>query len=109
MGKEKIELDGETLTIEQLLSVARIGTQVILSSKAKAKVESAAKLIQKWTDSGEVIYGVTTGFGPFSEVVISSDKARDIQRNLLISHAAGNRSSVSCSVIDVDRSCAGVC
>ncbi|MFX0077991.1 MAG: histidine ammonia-lyase [Candidatus Hermodarchaeota archaeon] len=89
MGKEKIELDGETLTIEQVKSIARIGTQVTLSSKAKAKVLAAAKLIQQWTDSGEVIYGVTTGFGPFSEVVISSDKARDIQRNLLISHAAG--------------------
>ncbi|MHA2314962.1 MAG: HAL/PAL/TAL family ammonia-lyase [Candidatus Hermodarchaeia archaeon] len=99
MGKEKIELDGETLTIEQVISVARNGTQVTLSPKAKTKVEAAAKLIQQWTDSGEVIYGVTTGFGPFSEVVISSDKAREIQRNLLISHAAGVGSPLPIEVV----------
>ena len=99
MGKEKIELDGVTLTIEQVISVARNGTHVTLSAKAKAKVEAAAKLIQQWTDSGEVIYGVTTGFGPFSEVIISSDKARDIQRNLLISHAAGVGSPLPVEVV----------
>ena len=99
MGKVKIELDGETLTIEQVIAVARNGFQVTLSSKAKAKVETAAKLIQQWTDSGEVIYGVTTGFGPFSEVIIPSDKARDIQRNLLISHAAGVGSPLPVEVV----------
>ena len=99
MSKEKIELDGETLTIEQVIAVARNGTQVTLSSKAKTKVEAAAQLIQQWTDSGEVIYGVTTGFGPFSEVIIPSDKARDIQRNLLISHAAGVGSPLPVEVV----------
>jgi len=99
MGKANIELDGETLTIEQVISVARNRTQVTLSSKAKAKVEAAAKLIQQWADSGAVIYGVTTGFGPFSEVIISSDKARDIQRNLLISHAAGVGSPLPVEVV----------
>jgi histidine ammonia-lyase len=89
MSRQKIELDGESLTIEQLIGVARNGVKVSLSTKAKAKVERAAKLVQQWMESGEVIYGVTTGFGPFSEVIISTEKARKLQHNLIISHSAG--------------------
>ncbi len=89
MSRKKIELDGETLTIEQLVTIARNGGNVSISPKAKVKVERAAKLVQQWMESGEVIYGVTTGFGPFSEVIVSSDKARKLQHNLIISHSAG--------------------
>ena len=83
MNTQKVQLDGETLNIAQVISVAREGARVSLSPKAKEKVEKAAALVQEWTESGEVIYGVTTGFGPFSEVVISSDKVQKIQHNLI--------------------------
>ncbi len=94
-----ITLDGETLTIEDVVSVARAGTRVKLSPKAKEKIETAADLVKKWTDSGEIIYGVTTGFGPFSEVVVSNKKARQLQRNLIISHATGVGSPLPVEVV----------
>lgn len=89
LAKNVIEVDGETLTIDEVVSVARYNTRVKLATHARKKVEAAAKLIEKWVDTGEVIYGVTTGFGPLSELVIPIHKAGDLQRNLIISHAAG--------------------
>lgn len=89
MNVPYVIIDGETLTIDDIVSVARSGAQVKLSPKAKKKVQHAANFITKLIDLGEIVYGVTTGFGPFSEVVISEDKALALQRNLIISHAAG--------------------
>ena len=89
MSAGPVMINGSSLTIDEVVAVARHGAKVKLAPAAEKKVKDAAKFIQKWIDSGEVIYGVTTGFGPFSEVVISEDKARLLQRNLIISHAAG--------------------
>ena len=99
LSAQKFVLDGETLTIDKVVSVARNGVKVKLSAKAERKVQTAAKSVQQWVNSGEVIYGVTTGFGPFSEVVISDEKARALQRNLIISHAAGVGKPLSTEVV----------
>ena len=99
MRKQQIAIDGETLTIDDVVSVARNKVKVILSAKAQAKVQTAAEFVKKWIDSGEVIYGVTTGFGPFSDVLISDDKAKVLQRNLIISHAAGVGAPLSVEVV----------
>ena len=89
MTPSVVKLDGHSLTLQNVVDVARNDAQVTLSSKAKKRVETTAQLIAQWVKSGEIIYGVTTGFGPFSEVVIPPEKARELQRNLLISHASG--------------------
>ncbi|MFX1566162.1 MAG: histidine ammonia-lyase [Promethearchaeota archaeon] len=99
MSTRQIVIDGESLTIDQVVSVARNNTKVKLSVKAENKVKTAAKLVHQWIDSGEVIYGVTTGFGPFSEVVISDDKAKALQHNLIISHAAGVGNPLATEVV----------
>jgi histidine ammonia-lyase len=99
MSPPQIIIDGETLTIDELVSVARNGVKVKLSPKAEQKVQKAAQFVANWIDSGEVIYGVTTGFGPFSEVVISEEKAQALQRNLIISHAAGVGSPLPTEVV----------
>jgi histidine ammonia-lyase len=99
MSVPQVVIDGETLTIDDIVSVARSGAQVKLSPKAKKKVQHAANFITKLIDSEEIIYGVTTGFGPFSEVVISEDKALALQRNLIISHAAGVGNPLSKEVV----------
>ena len=99
MSTRPVVIDGETLTIDKVVLVARNGVKVKLSAKAERNVQTAAKSVQQWIDSGEVIYGVTTGFGPFSEVVISDDKARALQRNLIISHAAGVGKPLSTEVV----------
>ncbi|MDO8056137.1 MAG: aromatic amino acid ammonia-lyase, partial [Candidatus Hermodarchaeota archaeon] len=84
-----VKLDGHSLTLQNVVDVARNDAQVTLSSDAKKRVQTTAQLIAQWVKSGKIIYGVTTGFGPFSEVIISPEKAPELQRNLLISHASG--------------------
>ncbi len=99
MSPPAIIVDGDNLTIDELVSVARNRTKVKLSTSAEQKVKTAAQFVSNWIDSGEVIYGVTTGFGPLSEIVISEEKAQVLQRNLIISHAAGVGSPLPTEVV----------
>ena len=99
MSPPAIIVDGDNLTIDELVSVARNRTKVRLSTSAEQKVKTAAQFVANWIDSGEVIYGVTTGFGPLSEIVISEEKAQVLQRNLIISHAAGVGSPLPTEVV----------
>lgn len=82
-------LDGQSLTIEQVVAVAYGRPQVILSEAAKARVERAAAAVQKLLADGTVAYGITTGFGAFKDRVIPLDQVERLQRNILVSHAVG--------------------
>ena len=62
---------------------------VSLAEEARAGVRRARNFIEELLESGERIYGVTTGFGRLAEVVIPSDQQGDLQRNLVRSHASG--------------------
>ncbi len=84
-----IELDGKSLTIERVLEVAIGQVQVRLSAEALLKVERAAKAVEKMLANGEIVYGVTTGFGAFKDRIISPDQVENLQRNIIISHAVG--------------------
>jgi histidine ammonia-lyase len=84
-----IVLDGQSLTIEQVVAVAYGRPQVILSEAAKARVERAAAAVQKLLADGTVVYGITTGFGAFKDRVIPLDQVERLQRNILVSHAVG--------------------
>lgn len=85
-------LDGEHLTIEQVIEVAygQPGEpQVVLSELAQTRVNRAAAAVQKLVDSGTVAYGITTGFGAFKDRVIPRDQVELLQRNIIVSHAVG--------------------
>ena len=85
-----ILLDGNSLTLENVARVARREeTDIRISDEAKARVAASRALIDDWVERGEVIYGVTTGFGEFANVTIPHDELRQLQQNLLRSHAAG--------------------
>ena len=92
-----IELNGMELTIEQVIAVARHNEQVRISEPAKEKINRARayvdeKLAQKavMANQGEaVIYGLTTGFGKFSDTFVPEQETAALQRNLIISHACG--------------------
>ncbi|MBU5437480.1 histidine ammonia-lyase [Tissierella sp. MSJ-40] len=86
---KKVIIDGNSLTLEELVKVAREGWQVELSQEAIEKVEKARKLVDKFVDGEKVVYGITTGFGKFSDVVITGDETVTLQKNLIISHACG--------------------
>lgn len=87
---EPILLDGESLTISQVARAARDPRiQVSLAPAAIGRMQASRAVIDEWVEKGEVIYGVTTGFGEFANVVISRENLERLQENLIRSHAVG--------------------
>ncbi len=86
---EPIILTGDDLTLENLLSVARGHARVALSPDAAGRVDAARAVVERAIAEDRVVYGVTTGFGKFADVVIPHERLGDLQRNLVRSHAAG--------------------
>lgn len=84
-----VTLDGEHLTLEDVLEVAQGRARVRISSSAKKKVKQSRDFVEKALDQGEKIYGVTTGFGMLSDQVIDRSQIEDLQRNLIRSHSVG--------------------
>ena len=87
--KNTVIIDGHSLTIQKVMDVARFGHHVVISDEAKQKVIRARQFVDELVDSKKVVYGITTGFGKFSDVVISKEETKDLQRNLIISHSCG--------------------
>ena len=79
-------INGKDLTVEQVISVCRHNEKVELTPEAKAAVKKARNYIEKKLEEKAVIYGLTTGFGKFANVVISQEETAQLQRNLIISH-----------------------
>ena len=84
-----IKIDGLSLTIDDVVRVARGGVKVELTDEAKRRVEYCRAYVDRKLSEGAVIYGLTTGFGKFSDTLISADDTAALQRNLIISHACG--------------------
>lgn len=85
-------LDGEQLSIEQVLAVAygAAGTpQLRLSERAAQRVQRAADAVQTLLARGQVAYGITTGFGAFKDRIIAPEQVETLQRNIILSHAVG--------------------
>ena len=84
-----IFLGMQGMTLEHLLAIARDGSQVKLTEGGQKRIGGTRKLIERWVEEEKTIYGVTTGFGALSDVVISKKDTRRLQQNILMSHAAG--------------------
>ena len=80
-------LDG--LTIKDLAAIARQGAMVHLTKESQEQIRKTRKLVDHWVKKGRTIYGITTGFGALSDVTISRQETRQLQENILMSHAAG--------------------
>ncbi|WP_322820345.1 histidine ammonia-lyase [Chloroflexus sp.] len=92
MQIHEVILDGESLTIEQVLAVAygQPGNPIVrLAPIARQRVERAAQAVQDLLARGVVAYGITTGFGAFKDRVIAPDQVERLQYNILVSHAVG--------------------
>jgi len=81
-----IVLNGKTLTVEDVIKVARSNEKAEISDEAEAAVIKARNYVDRKLEEGSIIYGLTTGFGKFSDTFISYDETADLQRNLIISH-----------------------
>lgn len=86
---KELLINGYDLTIDQVFEVAHGKCTVAIHPEAVEKVNIARNIVEKFVKDKKVVYGITTGFGKFSDVMIDEDETEDLQRNLIISHACG--------------------
>ena len=84
-----MKLNGQDLTMEQAKRVLYHGEKVELTDDAWARVAESRRVVEQYVADQKVIYGVTTGFGKMSDVVIPSESLEQLQLNLIRSHAVG--------------------
>ncbi len=84
-----ILLDGDSLTIEQLIAIADRGERVGITNDAAERIRAARRVVDRKAQGDAPVYGVNTGFGSFAEVKIAPDALEALQSNLVRSHAAG--------------------
>jgi histidine ammonia-lyase len=88
-GPGVVVLTGADLTIADVEAVARGGTPVRLDVHARSRMDEARAVVEQLVAAGEVVYGITTGFGDLAGTYIPPADARQLQENLLVSHAVG--------------------
>ncbi|MEJ2504670.1 MAG: aromatic amino acid ammonia-lyase [Ignavibacteriaceae bacterium] len=84
-----IVINGADLTIEKLVRIARHNEKVELSNEALKKIKVCRTMLEKKITSREIMYGINTGIGEFSEVVLNDEQVKDFQRYLIYNHSAG--------------------
>ncbi|MBE0643104.1 MAG: histidine ammonia-lyase [Bacteroidetes bacterium] len=84
-----LKIDGNSLTLDDVLAVAAGTCRVALSDEALPRMQASRALVDEWVRDNKVMYGITTGFGEFSNVHIGRDQLEQLQRNLIVSHAVG--------------------
>ena len=84
-----IKLDGYSLTLDDVVKVARGYEEVELSDEGVRQIETSRAVVDKLLLEENPVYGISTGFGDFSRIYISMEKREKLQRNLILSHAAG--------------------
>ena len=80
---------GSGLTIEDVVNVARNNEKVELHPEALKKIEKCRAMLEEKIEKHEIMYGVNTGIGEFSEVVLNDDQVKEFQKYLIYNHAAG--------------------
>ncbi|XP_010627471.1 histidine ammonia-lyase isoform X2 [Fukomys damarensis] len=87
--KKYIDLDGDSLTTDDLVSLGKGHYKIKLTPVAEQKVQQSREVIDKIIEEKTVVYGITTGFGKFARTVIPVNKLQELQVNLVRSHASG--------------------
>ncbi|MDO5097079.1 MAG: histidine ammonia-lyase [Peptostreptococcaceae bacterium] len=85
----KVLLTQAGITIEDVINVAQNGYALELSDELKHNIEESRKVVDSYVADEKIVYGITTGFGKFSDVFIGKQDTGTLQRNLIISHACG--------------------
>ena len=84
-----MELAGQALSLAEIAAIAIGGGKVKVALSAHARIKASRKVVEEIVARDAVVYGVTTGFGKLSEVHISKTELRQLQLNLVRSHACG--------------------
>lgn len=83
MSNNTVILDGKSLTIQDIVNVARKGFKIELDPRAKRLVSECAQSVLDWVKEGRVVYGITTGFGDLASVVIPAMRAASFRKIFL--------------------------
>jgi len=83
---QEIAIDGHSLTIGQVVNVARHGAKVVIAPSALEAVRLSRALVERIIGENRVAYGISTGFGEFSKVSIGAENSGRLQENLILSH-----------------------
>ncbi len=84
-----VEMDGDSLTIEDLVKIARFKEKIKISDTAKEKIKRSRKIVERMFRNKEVAYGTTTGIGELARILLTEKQAKDFSKNLIYSHAGG--------------------
>ncbi|MCB0390260.1 MAG: histidine ammonia-lyase [Bdellovibrionales bacterium] len=85
----QLEISGENLGLEEVWQVAYGNVEVVLANSAREKMQKSRTYIEQRLQRGDVMYGINTGFGAFSDVKISDSDIEKLQVNLIRSHSVG--------------------
>jgi histidine ammonia-lyase len=87
---EQLTIEGNNLTLDDVERIARTpDAEVRISDAALARVAAAREVVDSAVRENRVVYGITTGFGALAEMIIPPHRIRELQLNLIRSHAAG--------------------
>ena len=85
----QIAIDGNSLTLESALAIAKGTATAFLPSSSREKMQDSRDAVEDVLESKNVVYGINTGFGALSSVVIENEQLETLQENLVRSHACG--------------------
>jgi histidine ammonia-lyase len=94
-----VAIDGESLTIDDVVQVARYNTKVELAVSAIAQIKKSRDVIETAIKENRTVYGVNTGFGDLANVSISRTDLTKLQVNLIRSHSAGVGAPFSIEIV----------
>ncbi len=86
---KEIIISGKHLNLEEISDVCRHNVRVKLSKESRERIIRSRDVVDELVESGRIVYGVTTGFGKFSDKIISKDDVKLLQKNLIMTHAVG--------------------
>ncbi|NOX88528.1 MAG: histidine ammonia-lyase [Calditrichaeota bacterium] len=99
MSEKRLIIGGNDLTFEDLRFFLEEKPQVELNGEAQNRVRQSRRIIEDIVNENRVVYGVTTGFGKFADVRIKPEQTRELQRRLVLSHAAGTGKPMSEDIV----------
>jgi histidine ammonia-lyase len=92
-------ITGTSLSVEEVVEIARRGGEVVLDPEARARMVESAALVETLASSDEPAYGISTGFGALATTFIPEERRVELQHSLVRSHAAGSGPEVEREVV----------
>src|SRR5512137_2485736 len=86
---EKLIITGSDLKVNDVANVARCGQTIELHPDAVRRINECRAMLERKIEAHEIMYGVNTGIGEFSEIILNDDQIKDFQKYLVYNHAAG--------------------